>query len=101
VWCAHRAKLVAALAAAVAILCALVLASEAARGTRASAWREASAGLGLGARAGAGGGFFAYDARLETQPEGRFAPFPGAARVDGPGGALDVPALERPREPGP
>ena len=94
-WSGLRQQLVAAGAAGVAVACALVLAGEALRAPRDSGWASVSAGLGLGARTGVAGGFFAYDARLETHPDGAFAPFPGAALGTGPGGVLDTPAPER------
>ena len=91
-WYDLKRQLLFAVLAASALACAFVLSSEAQRKQRAETWAQLSAGLGCGSRAGVAAGFFAYDARLESLPDGVFAPLPGFCVDDGPAGVFTFPS---------
>jgi hypothetical protein len=73
----------------------LVLAIEARREVRVSSWAQASSGLGIGSQAGVEAGFFAFDARLESAPDGQLTPLPGCFVDAGPGGVFTLQAVSR------
>jgi hypothetical protein len=83
-----------------ALLCGTALFAEWFRPTAPGAWWGLSAGLGLGSRAGAAGGFFAWDARLEPDRDGDLGAPPGTSVGEGAWGALEFspspPGLRRP-----
>jgi len=77
--------------------CAAVLLFELLRPAPRRAWPALSGGLGTSAHAGVDGGWFLFDARLESQRDGLLGPLPGVPSGDGaePGGALDPAPLAR------
>ena len=86
--CGPRARGLIACVLAAALACVLLLCLEARRRSRTSDWVGLTAGLGIGSQAGVGDGYFAYDLRLESLPEGIFEPLPGSALGAGTGGGV-------------
>ena len=76
--CGRKVRALQVCLVAAALACAGVLVVEARRDAGARNWFGLSAGLGLGSQAGIDGGFFAYDARLESLPDSALSPLVGS-----------------------
>ncbi len=95
-WCVLRKRIVIAYLCFTALACALAIASETSRDAHVSAWAQMSGGLGLGSQAGVEAGFFAYDSRLESLPDGMLLPLPGFSVDPGAGGVFTLQPASRP-----
>lgn len=91
-WFDRRSRALLAALGLLMLLCAVAAILEARRGASRDAWPALTAGLGLGSRAGAGHGVFAWDAREGERRDGELGPLPGRA-IDEPfAGGFELPA---------